>query len=216
MKSPIRRSTFTPFPTVSILGARMKVSGTGSGEIFGTGASQVKLSSWLPKLFRSHLDIDQTEMRLLPGERAGEEDRPRAGAPELHPLPEFPDDERFEVEDLQQAGEAGALAAGQDQPGQPVEILCLLDRPGLDAEALAGDRDARRHPPEGPGRRWYHRQGKGERSLLLRDSWNLSRGARYQPRPARSCSLGIAAISRPAIASPRPMDASRTLAGSLK
>jgi hypothetical protein len=49
---------------------------------------------------------------------------------------ELPDDDLLDAEDPKQARETGALAAGQDQAGNPVKIADLLDRSGRDAKAL--------------------------------------------------------------------------------
>ena len=76
-----------------------------------------------PEAVSLDLDVDQAEVRRLSRNRFCKQNRPRAGAPEFHPLLEFPDDDLVDAEDLQKPGKTGALAAGQDQAGQPFEIL---------------------------------------------------------------------------------------------
>ncbi len=146
------------------------------------------------------LDIDKGQEGLLTDNLPGKKDRPRTRPPEFHASLKFTEYPVFELENVQESCETGALAPRYDQSRKTGEIRGFSYPNGTDAET-----------PQVI-------EMLGNVSLEIKHADTSRRALHlggYHPRVASIWVSGISEISTPGMASPRPLEASRTFAGSL-
>ena len=119
-------------PSVAIRGARMKTPWSGVVVARRARASASKLATWRPYAFRSTVEVDQPEVLAV------EHDHPRAGAEDrAGRSARIASSSPYETD---QPHDRGRLAARDDEPVEPVELLGQADLDHLGAEARAARR----------------------------------------------------------------------------
>lgn len=83
------------------------------------GGKAVELA---PETVAFDFNVDQAEVGRFMDNGFRQKDRTRAGSPYLHSIPEVISDRILKIKDADEAGNAGALATGDNQPGKVAEI----------------------------------------------------------------------------------------------
>ena len=153
----------------------------------GTSSSASNESSWRPNALRS--TVTSRSGRIggsPPAISVGQHDHPGARPEDRRAAVGEVEDRLAQAPALDELAHRRALAAGQDQPADAVEVGRLAHADALDADRARACRGARGTPPAGRARRSSWRGSPAASSVA------------YQPRTARRSWSGISSRAMPA------------------
>ena len=143
---------------------------------------------------------------------------PKIGAPDAREV----EDRLAQTPALDELAHGGALAAGQDQPADSIQVGRLAHANALDADGVEGVEMLTEGPLQGQDTDLHGqvnatscRDGRCDANLA-RQAVRGSARCRYQPRTARRSCSGISSRAMPRIGAPRPFETSAIFFASSK